>query len=177
MRLTKKEIVRFIITGLFLIAAAVIASLTIGRDIYYGSRDQGLLSFAIVNFSGYLFFLFIPVEIPFVYYLTGDMNIWALNGVAIITGLASETIDYMIGLYFSKDVIFRLIGTRRFLKAESRIRKYGNIVIFIFNVTPLSSPVISLAAGMIRHRAKDALIFTVSGLLLKYILLTMIFGR
>jgi len=61
MRLTKKEIVRFIITGLLIVAAAVIASLTIGRDIYYGSRDQGLLSFAIVNFSGYLFFLFMPV--------------------------------------------------------------------------------------------------------------------
>jgi membrane protein DedA with SNARE-associated domain len=175
MRLTKKEIVRFIITGLLIIAAAVIASLTIGRDIYYGSRDQGLLSFAIVNFSGYLFFLFMPVEIAFVYYLTGDMNIWALNAVAIVTALASETIDYMIGLYFSKDVISRLIGKRRFVKAESRIRKYGNIVIFIFNVTPLSSPVISLAAGMIRHRAKDAFIFTLSGLILKYFILTMIF--
>lgn len=176
MRLTKKEIVRFIITGLLIIAAAVIASLTIGRDIYYGSRDQGLLSFAIVNFSGYLFFLFMPVEIAFVYYLSGDINIWALNGVAIVTALASESIDYMIGLYFSKDIISRLIGKRRFVKAESRIRKYGNIVIFIFNVTPLSSPVISLAAGMIRHRVKDALIFTLSGLILKYILLTIIFG-
>lgn len=175
MRLTKKEIVKFIITGLLIIAAVVIASLTIGRDIYYGSHDQGLLSFAIVNFSGYLFFLFMPVEIAFVYYLTGDINIWALNGVAIVTALAAESIDYMIGLYFSKDVIFRLIGKRRFVKAESRIRKYGNIVIFIFNITPLSSPVISLAAGMIRHRAKDVLIFTVAGLILKYFILTMIF--
>jgi len=177
MRLTKAEILRFILTVLFLIAAATIASLTIGRDIYYGSRDQGLLSFAIVNFSGYLFFLFIPVEIPFIYYVTGDINIWALNAVAIGTGIVSETIDYLIGLWFSKDVITRLIGTRRYVKAESRIRKYGNIVIFIFNVTPLSSPVISLAACMIRHRAKDALIFTVSGLILKYFILTMIFGR
>ncbi len=175
MRLTKKEIVRFIITGLLIIAAAVIASLTIGRDIYYGSRDQGLLSFAIVNFSGYLFFLFMPVEIAFIYYLSGDINIWALNGVAIVTALASESIDYMIGLSFSKDIITRLIGTRRYLKAESRIRKYGNLVIFLFNITPLSSPVISLAAGMIRHRIKDAFIFTISGLIIKYFILTMIF--
>lgn len=173
--MTKKEIVRFIITGLLIIAAAVIASLTIGRDIYYGSRDQGLLSFAIVNFSGYLFFLFMPVEIAFIYYLSGDINIWALNGVAIVTALASESIDYMIGLSFSKDIITRLIGTRRYLKAESRIRKYGNLVIFLFNITPLSSPVISLAAGMIRHRIKDAFIFTISGLIIKYFILTMIF--
>lgn len=175
MRLTKKEILRFTITGLLLVTAAVIASLTIGKDIYYGSRDQGLLSFAIVNFSGYLFFLFMPVEIAFVYYLSGDINVWALNAVAILTAIASETVDYLIGLSFSKDVITKLIGARRYLKAESRIRKYGNIVIFLFNVTPLSSPVISLAAGMIRHRAKDALIFTVSGLMMKYFILTLIF--
>ena len=176
MRLTKKEIVRFIITGLFLIAAAVIASLTIGRDIYYGSRDQGLLSFAIVSLSGYLFFLFIPVEVPFVYYVSGDINVWALNAIALSTAIVSESIDYMIGLWFSKDVITRLIGTRRYLKAENRIRKYGNLVIFIFNVTPLSSPVISLAAGMIRHPVKDAFIFTISGLTVKYIILTLIFN-
>lgn len=176
MHLKKAEIVKYILTGLFLVAAIVIASLTIGKDIYYGSRDEGLLSFAIVNLSGYLFFLFIPVEIPFVYYATGNINIWALNAVAISTAILSESVDYMIGLWFSKDIITRLIGTRRYKKAESRIRKYGNIVIFLFNVTPLSSPVISLAAGMIRHPVKDALIFTFSGLVLKYIILTLIFG-
>jgi len=175
MRLTKTEIVRFILTGLFLIAAAIIASLTIGRDIYYGSRDQGLISFAIVNLSGYLFFLFMPVEIAFIYYLAGNINVWALNAIAILTALVSESIDYLIGLSFSRDVITRLIGSRRYIRAESRIRKYGNIIIFLFNVTPLSSPVISLAAGMINYRIKDAFIFTLSGLILKYSILTIIF--
>ncbi|MBG0858255.1 MAG: hypothetical protein IQL11_02045, partial [Bacteroidales bacterium] len=75
MRLTRAEIIRYIIAGLFVIAAITIASLTVGRDIYYGSRDEGLLSFAIDNFSGYLFLLFLPVEIAFVYYLTGDINV------------------------------------------------------------------------------------------------------
>jgi len=176
MRLTRAEIIRYIIAGLFVIAAITIASLTVGRDIYYGSRDEGLLSFAIVNFSGYLFFLFLPVEIAFVYYLTGDINVWALNAVALGTAMVSQTIDYLIGLLLSARIIDRLIGRNRYEKAENRIRKYGNIVIFLFNLTPLSSPVISLAAGLLKHRKKDALIFTFSGLLLKYILLTLIFG-
>ncbi|MBG0860151.1 MAG: VTT domain-containing protein [Bacteroidales bacterium] len=176
MRLTRAEIIKYIIAGLFAIAAITIASLTVGRDIYYGSRDEGLLSFAIVNFSGYLFFLFLPVEIAFVYYLTGDINVWALNAVALGTAMVSQTIDYLIGLLLSARIIDRLIGRNRYEKAENRIRKYGNIVIFLFNLTPLSSPVISLAAGLLKHRKKDALIFTFSGLLLKYILLTLIFG-
>jgi len=160
-----------------MIAAITIASLTVGRDIYYGSRDEGLLSFAIVNFSGYLFFLFLPVEVAFIYYLTSDINIWVLNAVAIGTAMVSQVIDFLIGYILSTNIIDRLIGRHRYEKAEERIRKYGNIVIFLFNLTPLSSPVISLAAGILKHRIKDAFIYTFSGLVLKYIILTLIFMR
>ncbi|MCJ7446685.1 MAG: VTT domain-containing protein [Bacteroidales bacterium] len=177
MRLKKADIVRLVISGLLVITAITIASLTIGRDIYYGSSNEGLLSFAIVNFSGYLFFLFMPVELAFIYYLIGDLNIWSLNAVALGTAMVSQTIDYLIGYMFSTKIIDHLIGRHRYEKAEQKIRKYGNIVIFLFNVTPLSSPVISLAAGMLKHRVKDAIIFTFFGLLLKYIILTLIFGR
>jgi len=177
MKLKKAEIIRLVITGLFVVAAITIASLTIGRDIYYGSRDEGLLSFAIVNFSGYLFFLFMPVELAFIYYLTGDINIWALNAVALGTAMVSQTIDYLIGFLFSKNIIDRLIGRRRYEKAEDKIRKYGNIIILLFNLTPFSSDIISLAAGILKHNIKNAVIFTFTGLLLKYLILTLIFGR
>jgi len=169
-------IFRYAVAFLLAIAAIAIASLTVGRDIYYGSRDQGLLSFAIVNAAGYLFFLFMPVEIAFVYYLQGDINIIALNAVALGTALFSQTIDYAIGVMLSDRIIDSLIGRHRYEKAEAEIRKYGNIAIFVFNALPLSSPVISLAAGMLRHRKRDAVIFTVSGLFIKYLLISVIFG-
>jgi membrane protein DedA with SNARE-associated domain len=172
----KGDIAKWSVSVLLAIAAIVIASLTIGRDIYYGAGDHGLLSFGIVNFSGYLFFLFMPVEIAFVYYLTLDVNVWALNIVAITTAILSQSIDYLIGFLLSEKIIDRFIGKQRYEKAELRIRKYGNIAIFIFNALPLSSPVITLAAGMLKHRIKDAVIYTVTGLLCKYIVLTLIFG-
>ena len=173
---SRAEITRIIIAVLLVIAAIVIASVTIGRDIYYGSRDEGLLSFAIVNAAGYLFFLFMPVEIAFIYYLQGDINIMALNAVALGTALFSQAIDYSIGVLLSDKIIDNFIGRHRYEKAEDRLRKYGNIAIFVFNALPLSSPVISLAAGMLRHRIRDAVIFTFSGLLLKYVVLTLIFN-
>lgn len=175
MRLNKADIVRLVISSLLVIIAVVIASLTIGRDIFYGSRDEGLLSFAIVNFSGYLFFLFMPVELAFIYYLPSDINIWALLAVALSTAMVSQTIDYLIGYMFSTRIINHLIGRGRYEKAENKIRKYGNLTIFFFNLTPLSSPVISLAAGMLKHRKKDAVVFTLTGLILKYMILTLIF--
>jgi membrane protein DedA with SNARE-associated domain len=175
MKLKKAAIVQIGIPLLLVATAIAIVSLTVGRDIYYGSRNEGLLSFAIVNLSGYLFFLFMPVELAYIFYLGSDINLWALTTVAIGTALISQTIDYLIGYTFSSGIIDRFIGRHRYEKAEDRIRKYGNITIFIFNLTPLSSPVISLAAGMLKHRKKDALIFTLSGLLLKYLILTLIF--
>lgn len=175
MRLSKRDIVSVVIASLLVIAAVTIASLTVGRDIYYGSRDDGLLSFAIVNASGYLFLLFMPVEVAFVYYLQGEINVIALNAVAIGTALFSQTIDYLIGLSVSNKFIDRLIGRRRYEKAEANIEKYGNLTIIVFNALPLSSPVISLAAGMLRHNPRNTLICTVIGLLIKYTALTLIF--
>jgi len=171
----RRAFIRYSFAFLFAIAAIVIASMTIGRDIYYGSRDEGLLSFAIVNASGYLFFLFMPVEVAFVYYLQGEINIIALNAVAMGTALFSQAIDYSVGLLLSDRIIDNFIGRHRYEKAEDRLRKYGNIAIFFFNALPLSSPVISLAAGILRHRIRDAVIFTFAGLAIKYLLLSLIF--
>jgi membrane protein YqaA with SNARE-associated domain len=169
-------IFRYAIAFLLAASAIAIASLTVGRDIYYGSRDQGLLSFAIVNAAGYLFFLFMPVEIAFIYYLEGDINIIALNAVALGTALFSQAVDYAIGLLLSDRIIDNLIGRHQYEKAEGRLRRYGNIAILLFNALPLSSDVIALAAGMLRHRKRDAFIFTLSGLVIKYTLLSIIFG-
>jgi membrane protein DedA with SNARE-associated domain len=175
MRFKKTSLVQVGLPVLLFATAITIASLTVGRDIYNGSRNDGLLSFAIVNLSGYLFFLFMPVEIAFIYYLGSDISFWALFSVAIGTALFSQTIDYLLGYSFSSRIIDRFIGRNRYERAEDRIRKYGNVTIFLFNLTPLSSPVISLAAGMLKYRKKDAFVYTVSGLVLKYIILTLIF--
>jgi membrane protein DedA with SNARE-associated domain len=117
-----------------------------------------------------------PVEIAFLYYLVGEVNVWALNAIALSTALFSQSIDYAIGYLLSDRIIDRIIGRRRYEKAEDRLRKYGNIAILVFNAMPLSSPVISLAAGMLRHRILDAVLWTVAGLVIKYLALTLIFG-
>lgn len=174
MNLTRPNIRRFLIFVLLLAAAIAIASLTIGREIY-GSTEHTLLSFAIINLSGYLFFIFMPVELAFIYYLNTGLNIVLLNMIAIGTAVFSQLIDYYIGRSFSKQIIDQLIGRQRYEKAESEIRKYGNIAIFVFNLLPLSSPVILVAAGMLKHQLKEALLYSLAGLLVKYLLLTAIF--
>jgi len=175
MKRSRTEIKRIIILVLLFILMTVIASLTIGKEIYR-SNGNGMISFAIVNFSGYLFFfLIMPIEVAFVVYLHSGYDPIILNLVAVSTAMTAQVIDYMIGYYFSMGIIDNFIGRHRYEKAEAEILKYGNLALFIFNLLPLSSPVISLAAGMLKYKVKNALFFSLCGLIFRYVLLTLIF--
>jgi membrane protein DedA with SNARE-associated domain len=167
---------RRLTTIIFLIILmAVIASLTIGKDIYE-NKGQSILSFAIVNFFGYLFFfLLMPMELAFIFYLRTGYDPLLLNLIAVTTAMISQVIDYLIGYFFSASIIDRLIGRKRYEKAEDEIRKYGNWALFLSNLLPLSSPIISLAAGMLKYPAKEALFFSFAGMVCRYLILTSIF--
>jgi membrane protein YqaA with SNARE-associated domain len=117
-----------------------------------------------------------PVELAFIFYLRSGYDPFLLNLIAFGTAIVSQSIDYLIGYFFSKGIIHRLIGRRRFLRAEAEIRKYGRVTLLVFNVLPLSSPVIALAAGMLKYKVKDALLYSFVGLAVKYLLLTLFFG-
>lgn len=163
--------------GIYIVVASAVAiaifSFTIGRELYEG-RTQSLTSFGLVHFSGYLFFLLMPVEMAFVYYLSYYREtelIW----VALLTAVTAQLIDYIIGLFFSLNSLTRMVGVKRILKAEKYIQKYGNLTIFVFNFFPLSSPVIALAAGLLKYRLRDFMIFSVLGLFMKYLALSLIF--
>lgn len=166
---------RLLLLVLLVALMIVIISLTIGADILENNQHS-TLSFAVVNFFGYLFFfLFMPVELAFIYYLRTGYDPITLNLVALGTAMAAQSIDYLIGYFFSSRIIDSLIGRKRYEKAETEILKYGNMTLFISNLLPLSSPVISLAAGMLKYRFKDALIFSSVGMVCRYLLLTLIF--
>jgi membrane protein DedA with SNARE-associated domain len=115
-----------------------------------------------------------PVEMAFVYYLS-YYNEARLIGVALGTAFIAQLIDYLIGFSFSLKFIHRFVGEKRTIKAEKYIRKYGNLTIFIFNLFPLSSPVIALVAGMLKYRLKDLILYSLAGLVLKYFILSLIF--
>ena len=175
MKATQIDYRRLGILALLIITMGVIASLTIGRDIYE-SEEKSLYSFAIINFFGYLFFfLLMPMELAFIFYLRTGYDPLMLNLVAVSTAMASQTIDYLLGYFFSARIIDQLIGRKRYEKAEDEIRKYGNWALFLSNLLPLSSPIISLAAGMLKYRAKDALFFSFMGVVCRYLLLTLLF--
>ncbi|HJN57137.1 MAG: VTT domain-containing protein [Candidatus Woesearchaeota archaeon] len=165
----------YLSTILITIVVILISSLTIGRQIYL-ERQPDLFSFSLIHFSGYLFFLLMPVEILFAYYAIEGFNLPVLLTAALLTAMAAQIIDYVIGYLVSRQVINKMIGKERYKRTKGYIDKYGNLTVFVFNSLPLSSSVLSLVAGMLRYNFKNLVIYSFLGLLLKYIIVVFLFG-
>ena len=164
-----------VIYGLISIVLAItLISFTLGKEILAG-KQPSLVSFAIINFSGYLFFLLLPVETLIPFYVSAGYNGWLLLGIALSTAVAAQAIDYFIGYVMSEGIINNLIGKKRFIKFRSYIEKYGGLAILIFNLFPLASSVLSLMAGMVRYKIKKFWFYSIIGLTLKYLFFIFLF--
>lgn len=157
------------------IIAMLVSSLTIGRQIFLG-RELDIVSFSVIHFAGYLFFLLMPVEILFTYYLIEDVNIIVLLILALVTAIVAQIIDYLIGYLVSNKVIHNLIGEKKYNRSRKYIDKYGNLAVFVFNFLPLSSSVLSLVAGMLRFKFRNFVIYSLMGLSLKYFVIVLLFS-
>jgi len=166
--------IRILIGITTIIVAMLIFSLTFGKDFVNG-KDLSLKTFALLHFSGYLFFLLMPVEVAYSYCISNGYNIYLLVGIALSTALVAQTIDYFIGYSVSSKFISKFVNPRKHARAIRNINKYGGLTIFLFNVLPLSSPIICLASGVIKFPYRKVLGFSVLGLLIKYFILAWIF--
>ena len=169
----KIKIIRLVLIIIFVLAATLIFSLTLGKDFVEG-RSQSIQSFALLHFSGYLFFLIMPVEMSFIYCTLSQPSIIIIIGIALGTALMAQMLDYLIGYSLSSKFLNTYFNQKKNKRAIGYIQKYGSATIFIFNLFPLSSPIISLASGMIKYPFKKVVFFSTAGLLIKYTVIGLI---
>jgi membrane protein DedA with SNARE-associated domain len=157
-----------LLVGLYLVSSII------GSSILKGTQPT-LSSFIFIHFSGYLFFILSPVELFFLFLIRLSYNAYLLIFLAVTTAMFAQLIDYMIGYFISDKFIVEVLGEKKYESSKKRIEKYGSLTIFLFNLLPLSSPIIALVAGMLKYKLKKALFYSFVGLLLKYILIAIIF--
>ena len=170
-----RDNLRLIIFIVGLLVGIYLVSSIIGSSILKGTQPT-ISSFIFIHFSGYLFFILSPVELFFLYLISLDYNPFLLIFLAVITAMLAQLIDYIIGYFLSDRFIVDVLGEKKYEKSKKRIEKYGNLTIFLFNLLPLSSPIIALVAGMLRYKLKKVLLYSFAGLFFKYIIISLIFG-
>ena len=146
------------------------------RNALVTGEETSLPLFAGVHFAGYLFFFISPVELLYLHMLNGAHSHEILWGVAMGTALVAQGIDYVIGYACSNTVIKQVIGEKKYRRNLRHIERFGSLTIFIFCLLPLSSPIVVLVAGMIRYPFRWVMIFSVTGLAIKYMALTALFN-
>lgn len=158
---------RVIAVFLTAVVAILLVSTTLGREIYAG-RTPGLLSYGLIHFAGYLFFLLMPVEALVPIYQAEGHPGSTLILIAVATALAAQVIDYSIGRAMS-DRAHGFIGEERYSRFKALIDKWGGWAILFFNLLPLSSPNMLLVAGITRFDPRRAFLFSTLGLCGKYL--------
>lgn len=162
--MTRARVLGVLITA---VIAIFLVSATLGRAIY-ADQSPGLLSFALIHFAGYLFFLLMPVEalVP-VYQGEGHAGV-TLIFLAVFTAIAAQAIDYGIGRSVREGSVHQLLGEKRYVRFKATIDKWGGWAILLFNLMPLSSPNMLLVAGITRYSARRAFVYSALGLMGKY---------
>lgn len=147
-----------------------ILSLTLGRELLIAGEGS-IYSFIILHFSGYLFFFLLPVEGLIPYYYSLGYSFIQLFGLAMVTAIVAELIDYGIGRLAPSNMVIHFVTERRYQKIQNFVDKHGGWIVFVFNLFPLSSSVLSAVAGVLEYNFWKWLFYSVLGLTIKYLVL------
>ncbi len=124
---------------------------------------------------GALFFVFIPLEAVFYYYLAlprSQVGVLAAAWAGSVLGLF---FDYLMGAAFGQRILARF-WPERFLKTKRAAERWGTFVVAVSNLVPfLPVQFISLAVGATRFGARRFLLATAASRLL-YLLVLLLGG-
>jgi len=138
------------------------------KHITVNIKDATILgSFYASGFGG-LFFLPVPLELVFLNFLRAGHFAGLLMGIYLLGILISYSINYWIGgklTYASK----KIISYKKFYKIKGFINKHGALGVFVFNVLPLPSQILSAILGVFNYNKTRFYVFTMAGQVTKYI--------
>jgi membrane protein YqaA with SNARE-associated domain len=159
---------------ILVLVVVILLTLALSNNLIVGNSSN-IVSFAIVHFLSYLFFLLMPAEIFFLYYLSEGQNQLLLLFIALTTAISAQICDYAIG-FLAANNIQELIKPKRYHKYKNIVNKYGYPIIFIFNLTPLSSPIVVLISGFMKLSLRRVLVYSFAGLFIKYLVIIIVFN-
>ena len=116
---------------------------------------------------GGLFFVFVPLEVLFYSTVLRGGEPY-LSVFLMVTGFClAQIVNYAIGAKLSP-VIMHLVSKKKVYKARRFINKYGAWGIFLSNLSPFPSEILTFALGLTRYNVYRLFILTIIGSTIKY---------
>ena len=133
----------------------------------------GLFFFSILST---LFFLILPSEATFLYYvgITDHLIIFILF-FCLLGNAVGMTINYLFGRILGEKILLKLFNERSFYKYKDFIEKFGGYMIFLGNIFPGPIEFIAVFYGGFKFSYKRYIYLAMIGRLIKYILLYLAF--
>lgn len=120
-------------------------------------------------FFGGLFFVFLPLEVIFVSFLS-KMNPVLLVIIFVGSLMTAFYINYLVGSHFG-EIAKKVITPKKFYALKGRLNRHGVLAIFLFNVLPLPSPPFMAILGVFRYNLKKMYLYAFLGQTIKFTLL------
>ncbi len=133
----------------------------------------GLFFFSIL---GSLFFLMLPSEATFLYYLSNTDHIYFFVVLfALLGNIVGMTINYLFGRLIGQKLLKFFFGVNEFYKYKEGIDKYGGYLLLIGNIIPGPIEFIAVFYGGFKFSLSRYIYLVTMGRLIKYLLLLIAF--
>lgn len=136
------------------------------------STSIGLFTVAVL---GSLFFLSLPSELLFIYYLnSAPQNVFVIFGLMLAGNLVGLVFNYLFGWLLGERVL-RFFFRKNFDKYQERVLKYGGVVLFFGNILPGPIELLSIFYGGFKYRFSYYVYLCLAGRAFKYMILFVIY--
>lgn len=137
--------------------------------------NKTLLGLFFVSILGSLFFLILPSEAIFIYYLgSTDLFFGYVIFFTVFGSLIGLSFNYFFGFILGEKVI-RFLFKKNFWNYKEKIEKYGGMVLFLGNIFPGPIEVLVIFYGGFKFNYKRFLFLSMIGRLIKYVIIFIAF--
>ena len=142
----------------------------------YQISNVTLLGIFFVNILGTLFFLILPSEALFIYYLSNTNYFIAILILFSVAGnIVGMTFNYLFGRLLGERVLKWMFKEKKFFEYKEKIDKYGGILLVFGNIIPGPIELLSVFFGGFKYKLSKYIYLVMIGRTIKYLLIFMAF--
>lgn len=134
-------------------------------------ESKSLLGLFYAAFFGALFFVALPVEIIFIYYLGLNYYFVQVLTITLVGNLLGITFDYFIGWLIGPKVLQWFMKAETYHTFQRKIDKAGSFIVIVGNIIPFPIEPLTVFLGAVRYGYFRLMLFTAIGKLVKFGLL------